>query len=316
MTSISQGKRLLQRGDNYCWDGHYVEAQQVYQEAADIFKSKRGGKLSMHLASAYLGIGIAYYAQHLYDEAIHIIKKSIKILKWRPVARLSLKMASNYHFMALALDEKHEYDKALVYFKRTIQIQQVLAPQTLKLACSYHDYGLAFRHRKNPGDYELALKYTRLAADIREKTTPSSISLAATYDNLAYIFREQGNPEEEIVHSLKSIEIREATSPECPILSLRYTNLGAAYHNKGNYAQAVEYAKKAIQIQEQEDYPERLLHCLALSIHVRSLCLVANIITTMVRLVYTHKHTHMYCYILFAESWCRLLWHGQNECQY
>ena len=271
-----KGKLFMHLGALYHTINRYVEAEETYKKAIEIWEKavKENPAINKSgLAKSYNNLGSLLMDTNRYAEAEEIYKKAVKILeklvKENPAAYEVDLAASNNDIGSLLMDTGR-YAEAEEAFKKSILIREKLAKENpaaheSDLASSYNDLGNLLmdtdRHTEAEEAYKNAIAIFKKLA----KENPAAYEgyLATCFDNLGCLLAGRKRHAEAEEAYKKAVSVRRKLAEDNPAvyksdLAASYNNLGSLLMDTKRYDEAEEIYKKAVSIREKlaEENPE------------------------------------------------------------
>jgi tetratricopeptide (TPR) repeat protein/CHAT domain-containing protein len=241
-----------------------------------------------HLASAYVGIGWAYYLNGDYLKAFDFYNKAMGLSQKN---HDKLNEAVALRKLALLAMDKEEYGKALELLTKSAEInreKKYLYAHKYNLACDYFNIGLLFTNKedlatakdfyakslklfealklknelsdcyfnlgeihKMEKEYQRALDCYARGLKIDEKLGQAA-NIASDYDMIGELYMEMGDCLQAEKHFQQALATAEAIHARPEIASASF-NLGLLYKQKGRKNKAREYLRQAQEIYSKID---------------------------------------------------------------
>ena len=229
----------LNMGKHASDEGHYSEAIQNYEKAAESFKQsgEKGG-----YAAVLNIIGMVYYRWGHYGEAIENYRKTLAINeelgKNLDIAMIVSNMGKVYYAWG-------QYDKAVEYYGKALAIFEKLGQRSGVAICLI-DIGMVY---KSWGNYDRAVENYSKALAIEEELGNKRMIAVCSY-NIAEVYLAWGQYDRTFEYLRKNLAISEELGNKNNIASA-LNGIGMVYKAWGQYDKAVEYYSKALAIDEE-----------------------------------------------------------------
>lgn len=220
----------------------YQQAVDLYLEAADLFKSLKGGELNyaaclVNAASSFTELGNYPQAKKLLNISLPIQKKIL--------GSDHPEIAKSLNNLALIYQEQGEYEKAKELNEKALIIRENFLPsEHSDIAYSLNNLAIIYGKL---GEYKKAQELYEKALTIWEKTLSlNHPDIAASLNNLAALYQEQGENEKAKELHKKALIIKEKIlPPNHPDIAVSLNNLAIIYKNQGDTKEAEEYYQRA-----------------------------------------------------------------------
>ncbi len=203
-------------------------------------------------ATAYNGIGIAYWRLAEFDNALDYFMRALRIIEESGNKQRIAIMLNN---VGLIFSDMGDNDKALNYYHKVIKIYEKLDNNNT-LADSLNNAGTSY---KDTGNYKKALNYYKRALKIYE-ILESKWGISHVLTNIGSIYKEHKEYDMSLDYFFKSLDIEDENRD----INARFEtilDIALIYSATDCPTKAIEYAKKGFAIAKKLDTKDLIRNC-------------------------------------------------------